>query len=105
LFLSENGEVFACGWGADGQTGLGHFSSEWQPSRVLGDIEGENIVKVSSAADCVLAINGEYSFKLIFAQKHLWILLEFGRCVHISRKKLQWNPHLGFASGTVLFLV
>lgn len=61
LFVSESGEVYACGWGADGQTGLGHFNSEWQPSRVLGDIEGENIVKVSSTADCVLATNGEYA--------------------------------------------
>jgi alpha-tubulin suppressor-like RCC1 family protein len=59
MFVSEKGEVYACGWGADGQTGLGHFNFEWQSSRVLGDIEGENIVKVSSAADCVLAINGE----------------------------------------------
>jgi len=57
--VSENGEVYACGWGADGQTGLGHFNSEWKPSRVLGDIEGENIVKVASTVDCVLAINGE----------------------------------------------
>ncbi|XP_021940725.1 RCC1-like G exchanging factor-like protein isoform X2 [Zootermopsis nevadensis] len=57
LFVNENGEVYACGCGADGQTGLGHFISEWQPCRVLGDIEGENIVKVSSTADCVLAIN------------------------------------------------
>ena len=51
--------MYACGWGADGQTGLGHFNSEWKPSRVLGDIEGENIVKVASTVDCVLAINGE----------------------------------------------
>jgi len=59
LFVSENGEVYACGWGADGQTGLGHFNSEWKPSRVLGDIEGEKIVKVASTVDCVLAISGE----------------------------------------------
>lgn len=57
LFVTENGKVYACGWGADGQTGLGHFNSEWTPSRVLGDIEGENIVKVASTVDCVLAIN------------------------------------------------
>ncbi|XP_069702362.1 RCC1-like G exchanging factor-like protein [Periplaneta americana] len=57
LFVTENGEVYACGWGADGQTGLGHFKTEWQPTRVTGDVVGENIVKVSCTADCVLALN------------------------------------------------
>ena len=59
MFLSDTGEVYACGWGADGQTGLGHFNTEWTPSRVTGDVAGEKIVKVSSRADCVLALNGE----------------------------------------------
>ncbi|KAJ9596435.1 hypothetical protein L9F63_012553, partial [Diploptera punctata] len=57
LFITEHGEVFSCGWGADGQTGLGHFNTEWQPSKVTGDIVGESIVKVSSKSDCVLALN------------------------------------------------
>nr|CAD7412641.1 unnamed protein product [Timema poppensis] len=57
LILSDKGEVFAFGWGADGQTGLGHFGTEWRPSRVVGDVHGENIVKVACAADCVLALS------------------------------------------------
>ena len=65
LFICENGEVYSCGWGADGQTGLGHFNSEWQPSRVTGDIVGETIVKVSCVSDCVLALNGETSLMLL----------------------------------------
>lgn len=54
----ENGSVYSCGWSADGQTGLGHTMNEGSFTRVRGDIEGEKIVKVSSAADCVLALNG-----------------------------------------------
>nr|CAD7457884.1 unnamed protein product [Timema tahoe] len=57
LIVSDKGEVFAFGWGADGQTGLGHFGTEWRPSRVVGDVHGENIVKVACAADCVLALS------------------------------------------------
>nr|CAD7418696.1 unnamed protein product [Timema cristinae] len=57
LILSDKGEVFAFGWGADGQTGLGHFGTEWRPSRVVGDVHGENIVKVACTADCVLALS------------------------------------------------
>ncbi|KAK6630329.1 hypothetical protein RUM44_004996 [Polyplax serrata] len=57
LLLTESGKVYACGWGADGQTGLGHYSIQSKPARVLGDIENERIVKLSSKCDCVLALN------------------------------------------------
>ncbi|XP_018319637.1 RCC1-like G exchanging factor-like protein [Agrilus planipennis] len=57
LILTESGQVYSCGWGADGQTGLGHFNSESRFTRVLGDIANENIVKVSGRSDFVLAIN------------------------------------------------
>lgn len=56
LFLTEEGEVYACGWGADGQTGIGHYNNEWMPTKVKGDIDGEKIVNLSSTADCVLAV-------------------------------------------------
>lgn len=51
--------MYGCGWGADGQTGLQHFGSESTLTQLLGDIKGEKIVKVSSACDFVLAVNGE----------------------------------------------
>lgn len=57
LLLTDNGRVYACGWGADGQTGLGHYASVAQPTRVRGDIEGERIVRVAGSVDCVLALN------------------------------------------------
>ncbi|KAJ9596434.1 hypothetical protein L9F63_012552, partial [Diploptera punctata] len=57
MFITEHGEVYSCGYGTDGQTGLGHFKNEWQLSKVTGDIVGESIVKVSSRSDCVLALN------------------------------------------------
>lgn len=57
LFITEAGRVFSCGWGADGQTGLGHYKNQHLPQCIEGDIKGEKIVKVSSVGDCVLALN------------------------------------------------
>ncbi len=57
--MTQNGSVYSCGWGADGQTGLGHYQNQAIPQKVKGDIDGENIKHISSAADCVLAINGK----------------------------------------------
>ncbi|XP_035207669.1 RCC1-like G exchanging factor-like protein isoform X2 [Stegodyphus dumicola] len=57
LFLTTSGKVYSCGWSADGQTGLGHYSNQFTPARVKGDIEGEKIVQISCAADCVLAVS------------------------------------------------
>lgn len=58
MFLTESGKVYACGWGSDGQLGNGSFNSDYHLNQVQGDILGEKIVKLSSAADCILAING-----------------------------------------------
>lgn len=57
MFLTEDGKLFSCGWGADGQTGLGHYDNQHKPTQVKGDIEGAKIVKVSSYADTVLALD------------------------------------------------
>lgn len=59
LFLTTDGKLFSCGWGADGQTGLGHYESQWQPTQVKGDIEGQKIIKVSSCADTVMALDDQ----------------------------------------------
>lgn len=56
--MTKTGKVYSFGWGADGQTGLGHYNNESQPTIVEGDIKGEHIVKVVSSTDCVLALNG-----------------------------------------------
>lgn len=64
LLLTESGKVYACGWGADGQTGLGHFDSVDCWSRVQGDIEHEKIIKIATKFDCVLALNGMASFSI-----------------------------------------
>jgi len=57
LMVTEGGEVFSCGWGADGQTGLGHYRNTGKPCLVGGDLQGEKVVKVACAADCVLALS------------------------------------------------
>ncbi|XP_074593164.1 RCC1-like G exchanging factor-like protein [Brevipalpus obovatus] len=57
LFLTENGQVYACGMGSDGQTGLGHYKNTGIPELVKGDIEGEKIVDISSSVDATLACN------------------------------------------------
>lgn len=57
LFITETGKVYSCGWGADGQTGLGVYENQSIPAKVKGDVTSEKIVKVTSTVDCVLALN------------------------------------------------
>ncbi|XP_013859479.1 RCC1-like G exchanging factor-like protein [Austrofundulus limnaeus] len=57
LFLTETGRVFSCGWGADGQTGLGHHNVSSQPVEVAGDLVGVEVQQVSSYGDCSLAVS------------------------------------------------
>lgn len=59
MFVSSDGKLFSCGWGADGQTGLGHYECQSKVSQVNGDLSGQKIVKVSSFADTVLALDSE----------------------------------------------
>lgn len=59
MVLTEKGEVYTFGWGADGQTGLAHYRNEFRPSLVKGDLAGQNIVKLACTADCVLALSGK----------------------------------------------
>ncbi|KAJ7411331.1 Williams-Beuren syndrome chromosomal region 16 protein like protein [Willisornis vidua] len=59
LFRTKKGAVYACGWGADGQTGLGHYNITSNPTKLHGDIAGVNIVQVSSYGDCCLAVSDE----------------------------------------------
>uniref|UniRef100_G3QCE9 RCC1 like n=1 Tax=Gasterosteus aculeatus aculeatus TaxID=481459 RepID=G3QCE9_GASAC len=57
LFLTETGKVFACGWGADGQTGLGHHNVSPRPVEVGGDLSGVEVQQVSTYGDCSLAVS------------------------------------------------
>ncbi|PIK40603.1 putative Williams-Beuren syndrome chromosomal region 16 protein-like [Apostichopus japonicus] len=57
LFLTKAGEVYSCGWGADGQTGLGHYDTCSTPTKVEGDLKGEAISEVVAFSDCCLAVS------------------------------------------------
>lgn len=59
MFITAKGEVYACGWNADGQTGQNSYDSHWELKRVTGDITGEDIMKVACAGDCVLALSSK----------------------------------------------
>ncbi|XP_048590690.1 RCC1-like G exchanging factor-like protein isoform X2 [Nematostella vectensis] len=57
LLLSCDGKVFSCGWGADGQTGLGFFDDAVKVSQLEGELSGVKIKDISSAVDCCLAVS------------------------------------------------
>ena len=39
MLLTDEGKVFSTGWGADGQTGLGHYNNQDSFALVEGDIK------------------------------------------------------------------
>lgn len=57
LFLTDRGSVYACGWGADGQTGLGHQNKASCPVPVGGDLAGVKVQQVATYGDCSLAVS------------------------------------------------
>ncbi|CAK8676633.1 unnamed protein product [Clavelina lepadiformis] len=57
LFLTQTGELFSCGWSADGQTGLGIAEPVPEPTQLRGDLDGVKITQVSSFADTSLALS------------------------------------------------
>lgn len=72
---TEDGALYGCGWGADGQTGLGHYNSESRFTRIRGDIEGENIVKIACRSDFVIALNGMPNRAMVFVQIRYFYLI------------------------------
>ncbi|XP_070208524.1 RCC1-like G exchanging factor-like protein [Littorina saxatilis] len=57
IFITQSGQLLACGMGADGQTGQGHYDLISTPTHLGGDVEGEKIVQVHGRGDCVLAVS------------------------------------------------
>ncbi|XP_017854917.2 RCC1-like G exchanging factor-like protein [Drosophila busckii] len=57
MFLTKLGRVYSCGWGADGQTGQGHYQTAGEIKLLAGDIQKERIVRLACSSDCVLALN------------------------------------------------
>ncbi|KAA0186758.1 hypothetical protein HAZT_HAZT009775 [Hyalella azteca] len=58
FMVTSGGEVWSCGWGADGQHGRGHYGSETNVGLVKGELQDLKVVKVASRADCALALTG-----------------------------------------------
>lgn len=59
VFLTEKGSVYSCGWGADGQTGLGHHNKASCPLPVGGDLAGVKVRQVATYGDCSLAVSND----------------------------------------------
>ncbi|CRL05544.1 CLUMA_CG017959, isoform A [Clunio marinus] len=98
LFISESGKVYSCGWGADGQTGLSHYKNNFQPTRIEGEIKNEQIVKVSSIGDCVLALNNKGE---VFG----WGNSEYGQIIQNKETQQINTPiHLDFLKGYGKFI-
>ena len=85
LFLTKDGEVFACGWGADGQTGLGSSQPTSEPTLVGGDLEGVKVKHLSSFADTSLAVSEDHG---LFA----WGSSEYGQLSCISESTQVLEP-------------
>ncbi|XP_071440814.1 RCC1-like G exchanging factor-like protein [Hetaerina americana] len=95
LFLTEKGEVWGCGWGADGQMGQGDTLSSWKLQHLTGDFKGNKIVKLSSTADTILALSEDGE---VFG----WGNNEYGQLLTINPtpqisipKKLKLPPNVG----------
>lgn len=56
LLLTASGCVMAAGCGSDGQLGCGRLGDSWKLQPVRGGLEGERVVRVAGAGDCVLAV-------------------------------------------------
>ncbi|KAG7274413.1 hypothetical protein CRUP_027043 [Coryphaenoides rupestris] len=57
LFLTETGKVYACGWGADGQTVWVTTASAPRREEVGGELSGVSIKQISTYGDCSLAVS------------------------------------------------
>lgn len=103
LFLMASGRLYACGWGADGQTGAGHYDCVDVPTLVGGDIAGEKIIKIASSMDCVLAINGR--IEILSTHTTNWPALNqlftfnfrFGTCIRLGKFRI-WPIVIRFGS-------
>ncbi|CAD6190918.1 unnamed protein product [Caenorhabditis auriculariae] len=54
--LTKAGEIFAFGLNEDGQCGNGKYGIQWQPRKVLGDVNGEKIIAITGSTDTLLAL-------------------------------------------------
>ncbi|XP_019880838.1 RCC1-like G exchanging factor-like protein [Aethina tumida] len=85
LLLMNDGSVYSCGWGADGQTGLGHYKNVDVFHRIKGDIDNENIVQLACRSDFVLAINDKGE---VFG----WGNTEYNQLCSETEQQQQCNP-------------
>lgn len=79
IAITEDGCVYACGWGADGQTGLGHYENVSKFTRVQGDIANERIVKVAGRCDFVIALSGECTLRANLNSNVLGVAMKLTR--------------------------
>ncbi|KAJ0062197.1 hypothetical protein NL108_017688, partial [Boleophthalmus pectinirostris] len=86
LFLTDQGRVYSCGWGADGQTGLGHLHTCPSPVELKGALSGVQVRQVSTYADCSLALSAD-------GQVYGWGNSEYGQLAMATDQAQVSSPH------------
>ncbi|KAI8054420.1 regulator of chromosome condensation 1/beta-lactamase-inhibitor protein II [Syncephalis plumigaleata] len=74
VFLTESGELYACGWGADGQLGQPESSDDYDTPRLVTLNTSDRVVKLAATTDFTLALTDKHE---LFA----WGNGEYGQCM------------------------
>uniref|UniRef100_A0A2P2HZK5 Williams-Beuren syndrome chromosomal region 16 protein homolog n=1 Tax=Hirondellea gigas TaxID=1518452 RepID=A0A2P2HZK5_9CRUS len=110
FLVSSDGGVYSCGWGADGQTGRGHYNNEPTLGRLAGDLQGVNIKKVSCRADCAIALSDKGEVFGWGNNEYQQLVLATSETQLATPTHLPMPPAVGkvvdvAASGTACFIV
>ncbi|ORX90369.1 RCC1/BLIP-II protein [Basidiobolus meristosporus CBS 931.73] len=75
VILTEQGQLYSMGWGADGQLGLGEGStSDHSTPSKIAKLDGESFKKISASTDFTIALNEQ-------GKMYTWGNSEYGQCM------------------------
>ncbi|KAI9228552.1 MAG: regulator of chromosome condensation 1/beta-lactamase-inhibitor protein II [Piptocephalis tieghemiana] len=110
VFLTEEGQVWTCGWGPDGQLGRtvkaikGGETSAVQ--RVEGELREEKVIRIASSTDYSLALTEK-------GEVYAWGNNEYGQCglgyksdrEMVGKKVMMTEPVVDMAAGSMVSLL